>query len=227
MLLNACEGARGHEQSIFSSTASVLVQRGLPAVLAMQGNVTMQTVAEFMPIFFRELQRDGLIDRAVSVARGSVRERPDWWVPVLFMRLKSGRLWYAPGFAEGRRGLEKWPALLRNIRQGRCTPILGPGLTEFLLALVELGAETRPCRQPAGARQRPAHQSPVGRGEPAGAAAQRAAHQRRRLLHALPLRQRLLELVEAVEVLPFEDREELLGGVGDVHAATVLLACGP
>jgi hypothetical protein len=49
------------------------------------------------------------------------------------MRLKSGRLWYAPGFSEERRGLEKWPALVRNIRQGRCTPILGPGLTEHLV----------------------------------------------------------------------------------------------
>jgi hypothetical protein len=49
------------------------------------------------------------------------------------MRLKSGRLWYAPGFAEERRGLEKWPALLRNIQQGRCTPILGPALTDYLL----------------------------------------------------------------------------------------------
>jgi hypothetical protein len=28
--------------------------------------------------------------------------------------------------------MEKWPALLRSIRQGKCTPILGPGLTESL-----------------------------------------------------------------------------------------------
>jgi hypothetical protein len=49
------------------------------------------------------------------------------------MRLKSGRLWYTPGFAGGRRDMEKWPTLLRNIHRGRCTPILGPGLTECLL----------------------------------------------------------------------------------------------
>jgi hypothetical protein len=99
----------------------------------MQGNVMMQTVAEFVPAFFRELQRDGQIDRAMAVARGAVRGRADWWVPVLFMRLKSGRLWYAPGFSGEHRGLEKWPALMRNIQQGRCTPILGPGLTEHLI----------------------------------------------------------------------------------------------
>ncbi len=62
---------------------------GIPAVLAMQGNVSMQTVADFMPVFFRELLRDGKIDRAVALARGAVRGRPDFWMPVLFMRLRG------------------------------------------------------------------------------------------------------------------------------------------
>jgi hypothetical protein len=85
-----------------------------------------------MPEFFKELQRDGQIDRAVSVARGAVRERPDAWVPALTTRLKSGRLWYTPGFGEGGKDFEKFPAILQNIRKGRCTPIIGPGLTEPL-----------------------------------------------------------------------------------------------
>jgi hypothetical protein len=45
-----------------------------------------------MPVFFRELHRDGQIDRAVAVARGVVRGHHDWWVPVLFTRLESGLL---------------------------------------------------------------------------------------------------------------------------------------
>lgn len=151
VVLASCQSAgrgeaRSDDRGALAALGPRLAEAGVPAVLAMQGNVTMQTVAEFMPVFFRELQRDGLIDRAVSVARGVVRERPDWWVPVLFMRLKSGRLWYAPGFAEGHRGLEKWPALLRNIQQGRCTPILGPGLTDYLVGprrqLAQRWAET-------------------------------------------------------------------------------------
>lgn len=125
--------ARTNDAGALAALGPRLAEAGVPAVVAMQGNVTMQTVARFMPVFFQELQRDGQIDRAMAVARGAVRERPDWWMPVLFMRLKSGRLWYVPGFAEERGGLEKWPALLSNIRQGRCTPILGPGLTESLL----------------------------------------------------------------------------------------------
>jgi len=125
--------ARSDDEGALAALGPRLAEAGIPAVLAMQGNVTMRTVAQFMPVFFKELQRDGRIDRAMAVARGAVRERHDWWTPALFMRLKSGRIWYAPGFADDRRGLEKWPALLRHIHQKRCTPILGPGLTEPLL----------------------------------------------------------------------------------------------
>ena len=70
------------------------------------GQVTMKTAEAFMPVFFRELRRDGLADRAMAVARGAVRDRPDWWMPVLFTDLKSGRIWepaspdssHTPGF---------------------------------------------------------------------------------------------------------------------------------
>jgi hypothetical protein len=125
--------AHSGDEGALAALGPRLAEIGIPAVLAMQGNVAMQTMARFMPVFFRELQRDGQIDRAVAVARGAVRERFDWWVPALFLRLRSGRLWYVPGFADEQRGLEKWPALLRHIHRGRCTPILGPGLTESLL----------------------------------------------------------------------------------------------
>ncbi len=39
----------------------------------------------------------GCIDHAAAVARWAVRNRPDWWAPALYMRLKTGRLWYAHG----------------------------------------------------------------------------------------------------------------------------------
>lgn len=108
-----------------------LAEAGIPAVLAMQGQVSMQTTAAFLPVFFAELVRDGQIDRAVSVARAAVRARSDFWSPVLFTRLKSGRIWYTPGFAGEL--FRRWPALLRSIEQGKCTPILGPGLLETLV----------------------------------------------------------------------------------------------
>ncbi len=110
-----------------------LAAAGVPAVIAMQGNVAIATLQAFLPVFFRELQRDGYIDRAMAVARSSIQERNDWWMPVLFMRLRSGRIWYVAGFGEDGRDFEKWPALIRNIQRGNCTPIIGQRVTESML----------------------------------------------------------------------------------------------
>ncbi len=139
VVLASCQSAGdGHEsctgdEGALAALGPRMAEAGIPAVLAMQGNISMKTVEQFMPVFFAELQKDGQIDRALAVARGSVRKHPDWWMPVLFMRLKSGCLWYDPGFAGEQREMEKWPALLNNIHQVRCTPILGSGLSESLL----------------------------------------------------------------------------------------------
>ncbi len=132
-VLASCQSAGKGEGDALSALGPRLAEAGIPAVIAMQGNISMQTVAEFMPVFFTELQRDGQIDRAMAVARGAVRDRPDYWMPALFMRLKSGRIWYVPGFGGDKDGFEKWPALLRSIKRGQCTPILGPGLFEPML----------------------------------------------------------------------------------------------
>jgi hypothetical protein len=40
-----------------------------------------------------ELQRDGRVDRAMAAARKSVLHHLDWWLPVLFLRVRHGMLW--------------------------------------------------------------------------------------------------------------------------------------
>ena len=137
-----------------------LGRAGVPAVLAVQGRFSMETEAAFLPRFFAQLCRDGRVDRAVSVARAAVRDRPDWWMPVLYTRLRRGRIWYHAGFGEGGDAQDKWPAVIRHIqrsrggddpdegaggasargraqrrrrsrlREGGCTPVLGSGLLE-------------------------------------------------------------------------------------------------
>jgi formylglycine-generating enzyme required for sulfatase activity len=77
-----------------------LAAAGVPAVVAMQGNVTMVTAAAFMCVFLRELRRDGQVDRAMAVARGAVLQRMDWWMPVLFTRLEDGRVFDLPNAAD-------------------------------------------------------------------------------------------------------------------------------
>jgi hypothetical protein len=108
-----------------------LAEAGIPAVVAMSGNVPMVTVAEFMPAFFRALTKDGLVDHAMAAGRRAVTRRADASRPVLFMRLRRGRIWYDAGFA-GQDTLRSWAGLRRRIDKGQCTPILGPGLLETL-----------------------------------------------------------------------------------------------
>jgi CHAT domain/SIR2-like domain len=125
--------ARSDDAGVLAALGPRLAEAGVPAVLAMQGDISMETVSRFMPTFFHELQRDGQIDRAMAAARGAVRDRHDWWVPALFMRLRSGRIWYESGFGRTGERFDQFPALVHEITNHRCTPILGPGLSDQLL----------------------------------------------------------------------------------------------
>lgn len=133
IVLASCASGGSRTGQALSALGPQLAEAGIPAVLAMQDDVSMQTVAEFMPTFFQELQRDGQIDRALAVARGAIRERPDFWMPALFMRLKSGRIWYVPGFGDEGESFEKWSSLSGFIQEKTCTPIVGPGLIDTML----------------------------------------------------------------------------------------------
>jgi len=147
VVLASCQSAgdgaepRSEDGGALAGLGPRLARAGVPAVIAMQGNITKRTVDDFLPKFFQQLQVDGQIDRACTVARAAVCDlgRPDWWMPVLFLALKSGRIWYEPGFEKqagsgaSESEMEKWPTLLTSIRRGRCTPVLGPRLAESYL----------------------------------------------------------------------------------------------
>ena len=132
VVLASCQSAGSGQSGALSAIGPLLAREGVPSVLAMQGKISTETAGRFMARFFQELGTDGQIDRAVAVARGEVGERPDAWMPVLFTRLNSGRIWTVPAVLSGRQ-FEPWDALLDMIAEGNCMPILGPGLTEFLL----------------------------------------------------------------------------------------------
>lgn len=135
VVLAACQSAGTDIAAALTALGPQLAVAGIPAVLAMQGVVSVETIETLLVAFFEALQHDGQIDRALAIARGRVRDRHDFWMPVLFMRLKSGRVWYVPGFTDERPGSaeEKWEPLLVSIRDSACTPILGPDLLEGLL----------------------------------------------------------------------------------------------
>jgi hypothetical protein len=76
---------------------------GVPAVLAMRGNVRMDTVASLVSTFFETLDTvDGAIDHAITRARHAVLAPLDRWQAVLFTRGETQSLWVADEALRGR-----------------------------------------------------------------------------------------------------------------------------
>jgi hypothetical protein len=139
VVLASCQGAgRGDEartddRGVLAALGPQLAEAGIPAVVAMHGNIFMKTVGVFMPVFFRELRRDGRIDRAMAAARLAARSQVDVLAPCLFTRLRDGVIWGGFRADDGLRSYQTWDTLLNRVAEKRCTPILGPGVVEALI----------------------------------------------------------------------------------------------
>jgi hypothetical protein len=138
VILASCESAGAEHESgtgepaAEAALAPRLAEAGVLAIIAMQGKISMATVEQAMPVFFSELLRDGQIDRAMAVARGTVRERPDAWMPALYLRLKRGCIWYVPGFA-GEDDFSKWRAITSSVRQSQFVPIISTDVSAHIM----------------------------------------------------------------------------------------------
>jgi CHAT domain len=98
-VLNACNGARASHEDAFAGTAQVLVQHGVPAVIAMQSEVMDETACGFAEKFYRGLAAGLPVDACVGeVRRALAAERnPEWGTPVLYLRATDGRLFTLEG----------------------------------------------------------------------------------------------------------------------------------
>jgi len=132
VFLAACQSATRATGDAFIGLAPKLVSVGVPAVVAMQDLVTVESALTFSSRFYQRLLAHGHVDQAVNEARSALLTagRPDAGVPVLFQRLKSGQLWGAEADARGEVLGTKprvfWTGLIRMIQQSKCTPIIGP-----------------------------------------------------------------------------------------------------
>lgn len=97
-VLNACEGARGNQHDIFSSTAAMLAQRGIPGVLAMQEAITDLAAIELTRAFYEALATGMPVDTAVAEARVAINlginNSLEWGTPVLYLRSPDGLLFH-------------------------------------------------------------------------------------------------------------------------------------
>ena len=94
VFLAACQSGVTSARETFSGLGPKLAQIGIPAVVAMQDNVAIQTANAFSAAFYAQLLRHGLVDRAMNEARSALLtgEYADAAAPVLWMRLQEGRL---------------------------------------------------------------------------------------------------------------------------------------
>lgn len=99
LFLNACEGARGGRVDAFAGTAQKLVQQGIPAVLAMQFEVSDQAAIQLATEFYRATVNGYPADAALAEARKFVstsgNER-EWATPVLFSRSDDNQVLVMP-----------------------------------------------------------------------------------------------------------------------------------
>jgi hypothetical protein len=100
VVLNACEGARAAPDDPFGGVAQALVRQGIPAVIAMQFEISDPAALVFSQSFYQAIA-DGLpVDVATVEARRAMfaeGNEVEWATPVLYLRSPDGRV-----FAKGR-----------------------------------------------------------------------------------------------------------------------------
>lgn len=135
IFLASCQTATQSPADAFRGFGPKLIQAGLPAVVAMQDLVPTETARNFASIFYHQLLEHGYVDLACNEARAHViaARLRGASIPVLFMRLAAGMLFGSYGTVFSDQLDSFWTTLLDNIKDGECTPILGPGVTSDLL----------------------------------------------------------------------------------------------
>ncbi len=136
VFLASCQTADRSPADAFRGLAPRLVSAGVPAVLAMQDLVAVDTARELAGTFYRRLLAHGRADLAANEARSAVRTArlPGAAVPVLFQRLRSGALLAQRGRISSDDAGDFWPFLVEILEEGDCVPFLGPRVTTGLIS---------------------------------------------------------------------------------------------
>jgi hypothetical protein len=103
-LLNACEGARTLGANPFAGIAHLLVQQGVPAVIAMRNAISDEAAIAFSHEFYAALADGYSVDAAVTEGRVAIATQVgngEWGAPQLIMHARDGALWQVAAAADG------------------------------------------------------------------------------------------------------------------------------
>jgi nucleoid-associated protein YgaU len=95
VFLNSCLGAAVSVKNPFGGVAQSLIQRGIPAVIAMQFPIPDRAAIELARHFYRYLAAGLPVDTALTSVRAFLYAKGyqvEWGAPALYMRTPSGRL---------------------------------------------------------------------------------------------------------------------------------------
>lgn len=95
VVLNACEGARTSASDPFAGVAQALIQQGIPAVIAMQFEITDQAAIAFSQSFYTTLAEGVPVDASLTEARKAIFAEGndvEWGTPVLYLRAADGKI---------------------------------------------------------------------------------------------------------------------------------------
>ena len=94
-LLNSCNGSRTSVTDPFAGVGQSLLQKGIPAVIAMQFEITDEAAITFSHEFYSALVDGYPIDAAVAEARKIIYSQAnplEWATPVLYTTIEGGSL---------------------------------------------------------------------------------------------------------------------------------------
>ena len=95
IVLNCCRGGKVSTNQAFAGTVLNLVQRGIPAVVAMQYEILDDTAKLFADEFYSYLAQGNPVDTAIQKTRNAISQefgldRREFATPTLYMRAKDG-----------------------------------------------------------------------------------------------------------------------------------------
>jgi CHAT domain-containing protein len=118
-ILNACEGARTSRSDPFAGAAQSLVQQGVPAVIAMQFEITDEAAIVLAHEFYAALADGYPVDAALAEARKAIfaqGNNVEWGKPVLYLRAPDGRIFDVERVSEQERAQAQVAALYQQAR---------------------------------------------------------------------------------------------------------------
>lgn len=96
VVLNSCLGAEGADAQPFSSVAAGMVRSGIPAVIAMQFEISDVAARKIAESFYESLTLNKPVDAALTDARRTIffsnRDSLEWATPILYMQVPDGQL---------------------------------------------------------------------------------------------------------------------------------------